>query len=60
MNQTLISILTEEDEWCFHTDGRSIKFNKDGTGEVGISDPALSLVPKIIANYLKVMVPLQF
>ena len=34
MNEALCSILSGEDEWCFDTDGRSVKFNKDGTGEV--------------------------
>ena len=34
MNEALCSILSGEDEWCFDTEGRSIKFNKDGTGEV--------------------------
>jgi hypothetical protein len=34
MNDTLRSILSGEDEWCFDTEGRSIKFNKGGTGEV--------------------------
>lgn len=34
MNEALCSILTGQDEWCFDTEGRSIKFNKDGTGEV--------------------------
>ncbi|KAI9770644.1 MAG: hypothetical protein M1839_003093 [Geoglossum umbratile] len=34
MNEALCSILCGEDEWCFDTEGRSIKFNKDGTGEL--------------------------
>ncbi|KAI0107991.1 hypothetical protein F4776DRAFT_644322 [Hypoxylon sp. NC0597] len=34
MNETLRSIITGEKEWCFDTEGRSIKFNKDGTGEM--------------------------
>ncbi|KAH0556557.1 hypothetical protein GP486_005584 [Trichoglossum hirsutum] len=34
MNEALCSILSGEDEWCFDTEGRSIKFNKDGTGEL--------------------------
>lgn len=34
MSESLRAILTGEDEWCFDTEGRSIKFNEDGTGEV--------------------------
>ncbi|KAH8812553.1 hypothetical protein F5884DRAFT_855850 [Xylogone sp. PMI_703] len=34
MNEALCSILSGEDEWCFHTEGRYIKFNRDGTGEL--------------------------
>ncbi|KAI1460603.1 hypothetical protein F4805DRAFT_369147 [Annulohypoxylon moriforme] len=34
MNEALCSILTGEDEWYYHADGRHIKFNKDGTGEL--------------------------
>ncbi|KAI1098839.1 hypothetical protein F4804DRAFT_323625 [Jackrogersella minutella] len=34
MNEALCSILSGEDEWCFDTEGRSIKFNRDGTGEL--------------------------
>jgi hypothetical protein len=34
MNESLCSILSGEDEWCFDADGRAIKFNPDGTGEV--------------------------
>jgi hypothetical protein len=34
MNEAFCSILSREDEWCFDTEGRSIKFNKDGTSEV--------------------------
>jgi hypothetical protein len=32
--EALRSMLSGEDEWCFDSEGRSIKFNKDGTGEV--------------------------
>lgn len=42
MNEALCSILTEEDEWCFDAEGRSIKFNKDGTGEVCTLGPVAS------------------
>jgi len=34
MNEALCSILSGEDEWYFDTEGRSIKFNKDGTSEL--------------------------
>jgi hypothetical protein len=34
MNEALCSFFPREDEWCFDTEGRSIKFNEDGTGEV--------------------------
>jgi len=34
MNEALCSILSGEDEWCFDAEGRSIKFDEDGTGEV--------------------------
>ncbi|KAI0839519.1 hypothetical protein F5Y06DRAFT_24223 [Hypoxylon sp. FL0890] len=34
MNEALYSILSGEKEWCFDTEGRTIKFNKDGTGEL--------------------------
>jgi hypothetical protein len=34
MDEALCSILCGEDEWYFDTGHRSIKFNKDGTGEV--------------------------
>ena len=34
MNESLCSVLSGEDEWYFDTEGRSIKFNKDGSGEV--------------------------
>lgn len=37
MNEALCSILYGEDEWYYHAEGRHIKFNKDGTGEVSIS-----------------------
>jgi hypothetical protein len=33
-------------------DKRSIKFNKDGTGEVCIASPALSHAPGPIADYI--------
>lgn len=55
MNETLCSVLSGEDEWRFDKEGRSIKFNKDGTGErrrpltMSLRDHQL----------LKVMVPLQ-
>ena len=34
MNEALCSILCNEPEWSFDTDGRSLKFDEDGTGEV--------------------------
>ncbi|KAI1326437.1 hypothetical protein F5Y16DRAFT_374802 [Xylariaceae sp. FL0255] len=34
MNEALCSILCSEDEWLFDSDGKTIKFNKDGTGEL--------------------------
>ncbi|KUI54664.1 hypothetical protein VP1G_02057 [Cytospora mali] len=34
MNEALCSILTGENEWVFHSEGKSVKFNKDGTGEL--------------------------
>ncbi|TVY37292.1 hypothetical protein LOCC1_G006046 [Lachnellula occidentalis] len=34
MNEALCSILCGENEWSFDTEGRSIKFNQDGTGEL--------------------------
>lgn len=34
MNEALCSILTGEGEWAFDFDGKYIKFNDDGTGEV--------------------------
>jgi hypothetical protein len=34
INEALCSILSREDEWCLDKEGRSIKFNEDGTGEV--------------------------
>ncbi|KAF2973152.1 hypothetical protein GQX73_g445 [Xylaria multiplex] len=34
MNEALCSILSGEEDWCFDAEGRSIKFNKDGTGEL--------------------------
>ncbi|KAI0378645.1 hypothetical protein F5Y04DRAFT_261265 [Hypomontagnella monticulosa] len=34
MNEALCSILSGEDEWYFDMEGRSIKFNRDGTGEL--------------------------
>ncbi|KAI2465523.1 hypothetical protein F4781DRAFT_20980 [Annulohypoxylon bovei var. microspora] len=34
MNEALCSILSGEGEWCYHTEGRFIKFNRDGTGEL--------------------------
>jgi len=34
MNEALCSILCGENEWCFHTEGQSIKFNQEGTGEL--------------------------
>ncbi|XXG96285.1 hypothetical protein Hte_002566 [Hypoxylon texense] len=34
MNEALCSILCGEDVWSFDTEGRSIKFNEDGTGEL--------------------------
>ncbi|KAI1213100.1 uncharacterized protein F4807DRAFT_457185 [Annulohypoxylon truncatum] len=34
MNEALCSILSGEDEWYYHEEGRHIKFNKDGTGEL--------------------------
>ncbi|KAI3320493.1 hypothetical protein HD806DRAFT_506601 [Xylariaceae sp. AK1471] len=34
MNEALSSILCGEDNWSFDTEGRYIKFNKDGTGEL--------------------------
>ena len=53
MNEALCSILCGEDRWNFHMeDNRSIKFNKDGTGEVCTSSPALSHVPGPIADYV--------
>ena len=39
MNEALCSILCKEDEWCFDAEGRSIKFNEDGTGEVCMPIP---------------------
>ncbi|OKL62276.1 hypothetical protein UA08_02863 [Talaromyces atroroseus] len=34
MNEALCSILSGEDEWSYDSDGRTIKFNQDGTGEL--------------------------
>ena len=34
MDEALCSILSGEYEWIYHEEGISIKFNKDGTGEV--------------------------
>ncbi|KAE9368312.1 hypothetical protein N431DRAFT_485870 [Stipitochalara longipes BDJ] len=34
MNEALCSILSGEDQWSFDQEGRSIKFNPDGTGEL--------------------------
>ncbi|KAI1409889.1 hypothetical protein F5Y13DRAFT_169166 [Hypoxylon sp. FL1857] len=34
MNEALCSILSGEKEWYFDTEGRYIKFNDDGTGEL--------------------------
>ncbi|KAI0887520.1 uncharacterized protein GGS22DRAFT_110608 [Annulohypoxylon maeteangense] len=34
MNEALRSILSGGDEWYHNSDGRHIKFNKDGTGEL--------------------------
>ncbi|KAI1771033.1 hypothetical protein F4818DRAFT_220235 [Hypoxylon cercidicola] len=34
MNEALRSILCGEHDWCFDTEGRSIKFNLDSTGEL--------------------------
>ncbi|KAI2631042.1 hypothetical protein GGR54DRAFT_182694 [Hypoxylon sp. NC1633] len=34
MNEALCSMLCREDRWCFDTEGRSIKFNSDSTGEL--------------------------
>ncbi|KAI1137503.1 hypothetical protein F5Y05DRAFT_414062 [Hypoxylon sp. FL0543] len=34
MNEALCSILSGEKEWYFDTEGRYIKFNQDGTGEL--------------------------
>lgn len=45
MDEALCSILTGENEWVFHSEGKSIKFNKDGTGEVCTVLFAESLTP---------------
>ncbi|TGJ87995.1 hypothetical protein E0Z10_g718 [Xylaria hypoxylon] len=34
MNEALCSILSGEEDWHFDEEGRSIRFNKDGTGEL--------------------------
>ncbi|KAI1129040.1 hypothetical protein F5Y10DRAFT_161693 [Nemania abortiva] len=34
MNEALCSILSGEEDWHFDSEGRSIKFNKNGTGEL--------------------------
>jgi len=34
MNEALCSILTGESEWVYHSEGKSIKFKEDGTGEL--------------------------
>ncbi|KAF2237046.1 hypothetical protein EV356DRAFT_565140 [Viridothelium virens] len=34
MNETLSSILFEEEQWSFDEEGRWIKFRKDGTGQI--------------------------
>ncbi|KAI1096563.1 hypothetical protein F5B19DRAFT_151613 [Rostrohypoxylon terebratum] len=34
MNEALCSILSGEDQWNYHSEGRHIIFNKDGTGEL--------------------------
>ncbi|KAI0450202.1 hypothetical protein F5B21DRAFT_491615 [Xylaria acuta] len=34
MNEALCSILSGEEDWHFDSEGRSIRFNKDGTGEL--------------------------
>ncbi|RWA08862.1 hypothetical protein EKO27_g6228 [Xylaria grammica] len=34
MNEALCSILSSDEDWHFHSDGRSIRFNGDGTGEL--------------------------
>ncbi|KAI1400600.1 hypothetical protein F4819DRAFT_363371 [Hypoxylon fuscum] len=34
MNEALCSILSGGNEWCFDTEGRSVKFNEDSTGEL--------------------------
>ncbi|KAI1302986.1 hypothetical protein F5Y03DRAFT_360654 [Xylaria venustula] len=34
MNEALVSILCGEESWYFYREGRSIRFNSDGTGEL--------------------------
>ncbi|KAJ8121920.1 hypothetical protein O1611_g9976 [Lasiodiplodia mahajangana] len=34
MNEALCSMLTGEEDWHFDSEGKSIRFNKDGTGEL--------------------------
>ncbi|KAI0157856.1 hypothetical protein GGR52DRAFT_564390 [Hypoxylon sp. FL1284] len=34
MNEALCSILCREEMWCYDTEGRSIRFNEDGSGEL--------------------------
>ncbi|KAI1388058.1 uncharacterized protein F4822DRAFT_301113 [Hypoxylon trugodes] len=41
MNEALCSILCAQDEWYYDSEGRYIKFNNDGTGEVCRFSPIL-------------------